>query len=195
MLARLPTEVPMFRFPRPIARALLLLVLLASPASALAKGPKLAVVNVQKVMEASEHWKKAVAKLQKDRLEKQAALELKQKELVQKKEKLDAQRAVSDPASLSKQEEELYKDAQVLTEGYMRSQQDLTLKEKKVSEQMLARVEVVVRDLALEGGFDFVFETGTEEAPNVLYSLPTMDLTTKTIELYTKRFKDKPLEN
>jgi Skp family chaperone for outer membrane proteins len=155
---------------------------------------RFAVVDVEGAMNSIDHWKTAVAALQKQRAEKQATLEAKQKELKQKKEKLDAQKAVSDPKATAPLEEELYKDAQVLTESFMKSQQELTAREKKLAEQMLGRIEAIVRDIATAGEYDFVFETGTKEAPNVLYSQKSLDITNRVVEEYKKRFKDKPLE-
>lgn len=156
--------------------------------------PKFAVVDVQAAMEATDHWKSAVAVLQKDRLAKQSMLEAKQKELRAKKDQLEAQKAVSDPNTIAKKEEELYKDAQILTEGFMRSQQELTVKEKRLTDQMLARVELIVRDLATAAEYDYVFESGTKEVPNVLYSPKKFDITQKVIAEYAKRYKDKPLK-
>ena len=46
----------------------------------------------------------------------------------------------------------------------------------------------------VEGDFTFVFETGTDADPNVLFASKTTDLTQKVVAQYKKRFKDKPLE-
>jgi Skp family chaperone for outer membrane proteins len=163
-------------------------------APALAGGPKFAVVDVQAAFEASPHWKTAVAKLQKTRADKQSALESKQKDLRARKEKIDAQKAVSDANTALAAEEELYRDAQELTQGFLETQQKLTEEEKKLTDVMLQRIELIVRDIAIEGAFDFVFEAGTKENPNVLYAPKGTDITHRVIEEYKKRFKDKPLQ-
>jgi Skp family chaperone for outer membrane proteins len=163
-------------------------------ATVIAQPPKLAIVDVQHAMDATPHWKQAVSVLQKQRAEKQSALEAKQKELKQKKEKLDAQRAVSDPNTSAEAEEALMKDADELTQGFLQSQKELTEREKKYTDQMLSRIELIVRDLALEGNYDFVFESGNKDNPNVLYAPKAADLTQRVISEYIKRFKDKPLE-
>lgn len=181
----------MLRFP---SFAVLLAAALALPSVALADAPRLAVVDVEATMNATDHWKKAKADLEKDKAGKQTSLELRQRELRAKKEKLDAQRAVSAPGQIEPQEEALAKDVQNLTENFMKSQQDLTAREKKLTDAMLSRIEGIVRDIAAAGEYDFVFETGTKESPNVLYMKANIDITQKVIAEYQKRFKDKPLE-
>jgi outer membrane protein len=175
-------------------RALSLTLLLFSTPTAAEAQVKTAVVDVEKVMNATDHWKSAVAELEKDRKLKQAALETKQKELKDRKEKLDAKKAVSDPNSTIKEEEQLFKDAQELTQAFLQQQQELTVWEKRITEAMLERVELVVREVALVGDYEFVFEVGPAQTPNVLYANKGIDVTQKVIDTYGKRYKGKPLE-
>lgn len=174
----------------------LLLVLLAGARAGVAEAatPKVGVVDIEAVMNATDHWKKVRTVLEKDRTEKQAKLEAKQKELKDKKDKLDAQKAVSDPKIAAAKEEELYKEAQDLTQGFMKTQQELVTREKKVNDQMLTRIEAIVRDIAAQDDLDFVFEKGGKDQPNVLFAPKKNDLTQKVVDQYNKRFKDKPLE-
>jgi Skp family chaperone for outer membrane proteins len=171
----------------------LALFLFAAPLAAEAQ-VKTAVVDVQKVMNATTHWKSAVADLEKDRKLKQASLESKQKELKDRKEKLDAKKAVSDPNATIKDEELLFKDAQELTQAFLMQQQELTGWEKRITEAMLERIELVVREVALTGDYEYVFEVGPEQTPNVLYSRKDIDITQKVIDTYAKRYKDKGLD-
>ncbi len=168
-----------------------LCALLSSPAIA-KMNP--AVVNVSKVMEASPHWKKAVGVLEKQRKEKQTLLESEQLKLKDRKKKIDEMRVVISPDKLAGKEEALFKDAQALTQRFMQEQQVLARQEKHLTDQMLSRVELLVREIALQGEYSFVFETGTDAAPNVLYSSPKLDITPRVIKLYQKRYKDKPLQ-
>ncbi len=176
------------------AACLSLAVMISTSLPLSATAGELAVVDVQKVMAATKHWKDAVAVLEKDRVTRQTELELKQKELKARKEKIDAARAVSSPGATATSEEELMRDAQLLSQAFMQSQQGLAQLEKRATDQMLGRVETIVRELAVQGEYAFVFEAGTEEAPNVLYSNPKIDITDRVIQLYDKYFKDKPLE-
>ena len=154
---------------------------------------KVAVVDVQRAMRGTPHYKTAEEKLEKERANRQAALEARKKLLQERKEKLDAQKAVSDPASLAPQVEEFQREAQKLAQAFMQDQQDLTKMEKRLSEQMVGRIEIVVRELALETDRTFVFDTGAEDSPNVLYMATGIDITDEVISRYLDRFKDKPL--
>jgi outer membrane protein len=180
----------MHRLAKPLSALVFMAALL--PATALAGG--IAVVDVQKVMESSKHWKDATAKLEKDRASRQAALEGKQKVLKDRKDKIDAAKAVSAPNATMPDEEKLLTEAQQLTQEYMQSQQELLALEKKVTDEMLSRVEGLVRQMASEADYAFVFEVGNKDTPNVLYSAPSLDITDRVIQSYDKYFKDKPLD-
>lgn len=169
-------------------------LVLLSATAAQAAGPKVAVVDIENAMSSTEHWKKVVAVLQKERSTRQAALEAKQKELKDKKDKLDALKAVSDPKAAQDKEMALYKDAQELTQGFMKAQKELSDREKKATDGMMSRFELIVREIAMRDDYDFVFETGSGMEPNVLYAPKTANITAQVIEMYGKRFKDKPLD-
>lgn len=153
-----------------------------------------ATVDVAKAMKASSHWKTAAAKLESQRAQMQAALEKKQAELKARKAQLDAQKALADPAAVAKDEEALFRDAQLLSRDFMQSQQQLGMLEKKATEQMLTRLEAVVREVAMKGDYSFVFDTGSPEKPNVLHAKKGIDITDQVIAGYKKHFSDKPLE-
>lgn len=155
---------------------------------------KVAVVDVQAVMNSTNHWKKAVEKLESDRKAKQAVLESKQRELRERKEKLDAKKAVSAADATIKEEEALFQDAQQLTQQFMQQQKELSAWEQRITSEMLQRVELVVREVSLRGDYEFVFEQGSADQPNVLYADDSVDITKQVIALYKKRYKDKPLK-
>ncbi len=71
----------------------------------------------------------------------QAALEKKQKVLRERKDQLTAKKAVADPKTLLAEEEQLYRDADVLTQAFVQNQKALTHLEKLAAEEMLIRVE------------------------------------------------------
>jgi outer membrane protein len=178
---------------RIVIPAFLSLVALSGAAPAEA-AMKVAVVDVQKVMESTAHWKQALEILEKERVSRQSGLEKKQAELRERKEKLDAQKAVAAAASLVGQEEALYQEAQELTMAFRQNQQELTMIEKRATEMMLARLDAVVRQLSIEGDYAFVFETGPEASPNVWYAKKKIDITKQVAAAYEKAYEGKPLE-
>lgn len=156
--------------------------------------PKLAVVDVQKVMEATDHWKEAVKRLEAERVSRQAVLEKKQKELRKKNEQIEAKAAVVAPEALLQEKEELQRDAAELTEAFMQNQKALTYLEQGVTDMMLTRVNAVVRQISMQEDYEFVFETGPEAAPNVWYAVKKIDITKRVTDAYGKAYKDKPLD-
>lgn len=180
---------------RRAAYSLALAAFALAPAGALAK-PKIevAVVDVRKAMEATKHWKDAYSKLEKERTSRQALIEAKKAELKEKKEAFEAKKAVSDPSAIAGEEEALYREAGMFMQQFQLSQQQLTYLEKQLADQMLSRLEAVVRQLSAENDYDFVFETGFDGEPNVLWSRKGVDITKKVTAAYKKLYKGKPLE-
>lgn len=168
-----------------------LALLIATPA--LAGGPKLGVVNVQKVMEAIPAWKKAMESLKKDFEAKKTSLDARQAGLQKQKEQLEAKRMVSDPKAIAEEEQKFAQSANEFRTEFMTAQQDISMRETKLKESVLARIEQVVAVVAQEGDYDYVFETGPEEQPNVIYSAKQSDLSQKVVEAYKKAFGDKPI--
>ena len=76
----------------------------------------------------------------------------------------------------------------------MANQQQLSILEKKVTDQMLTRLEAIVREVAAQGDYSFVFDAGSDEKPNVLHAKRSIDITKQVIKLYKKHFGDKPLK-
>ncbi|MBI4820483.1 MAG: OmpH family outer membrane protein [Deltaproteobacteria bacterium] len=174
-------------------RVLVALSVLLAATSAWA-GPKVGVVDVQKVMESAPEWTAAVEGLKIDLEKKKAKLEADQAVLKQKKEQLDQKRSVSDPKALAEEERRLLEDAQKFSQGFMAAQQELTERENRLKESMLARVERVVFVLAERGEYSFVFEAGAPTAPNVLYAAQGIDLTSAAISEYKTQFGGKKLD-
>jgi len=168
-------------------------ILLCAPAAASAE-VSVAVVDVRKAMEGTKHWKDAYGKLDKERTSRQTIIEAKKAELKQKKEALEAKKAVSDPKAIAAEEEALYNEAGMFMRQFQMSQQELTYLEKQLADQMLTRLEAVVRQLSSEKGYDFVFEKGLENEPNVLWAKKKVDITKQVARAYKKLFKDKPLK-
>ena len=111
-----------------------------------------------------------------------------------KKEAFEAKKAVSDPKAIAGEEEALYREANMFMRQFQMSQQELTYIEKMLADEMLKRLEVVVRQLSAQQDYDYVFETGFEDEPNVLYAKKGIDITPRVTKAYAELFKGKPLE-
>ncbi len=176
------------------ASALLMLSLAAVPGVALAAGPKVGVVEVQKVMEAIPAWTKAVEALRKDFEKKKAGLEARQNDLTKKKGQLDAKRTIIDPRTMANEEQQFMAEANEFRNEYMQSQQEISARESGLKEVMLGRIEKAVAALGESGEYDYIVEAGAEPAPNVLYAVKSAYITQATIDSYKKIFADKAIE-
>jgi Skp family chaperone for outer membrane proteins len=101
---------------------------------------------------------------------------------------------VSDPKTLAKEQATLLEKAQRLADSFLIQQQLISRQELELKSQMLARIEPIVNALASEGDYAYIFETGSPDAPNIVYATPKIDISDAVIEQYKKRFKDKPFE-
>ena len=165
--------------------------LFSGPASA-AKS-SLAVVDVRQAMNQIPHWKDAYAKLDKERNVRQVQIEAKKSELKERRDALEARRAVSDPKVIEGEAATLDRELTGFLRAFQMSQQELTYLEKQLADQMLTRIEAVVRELSMEKNFDYVFEAGFDGEPNVLYSAKGVDITDMVVKRYAKLFEGKPL--
>jgi outer membrane protein len=160
---------------------------------AAAEAQKVGVVDVQKVMEGIPAWGKAVEGLRRDFEKKKAELEAKQVELKKVKDQIDAKRTLTDPKALRVEEEKFMQTAQAFQAEFMKAQQEISEREAGLKETVLARIERVVQDIATSGEYDFVFEAGAENAPNVLFAKKSVVITPQVVEGYKKAFGDQAI--
>ena len=182
----------MARLPKALSPLLILGLLLAGPAAALA-APKVGVVDVREAMKQTDHWKDAYDKLEKEKAQRQVMIEAEKTKLRTKRDALEAKKAVSDPAALAAEEEALAMEAQKFMREFQMNQQILTVMEQQLADEMLKRIEAVVKQLSQEMDLDFVFEAGFDGKPNVLYSAKGVDITDQVAAAYKKFYKGQPL--
>lgn len=168
----------------------LAVALIAVPVVASAD-PQIGVVDVKAVMDAVPAWNKTVKGLKTTWEKEQSKLKGEQDALKKRKDELDAKRVVSDPAVIAAEEQSLLESAQVMADTYLRQQQLISAQELDLKDQMLKRLEPVVYQIAVDKDLSFVFETGTFQQPNVLFSGSGVDLTKQVITGYKKLYKDK----
>lgn len=164
---------------------------LVIPTSAHAQ--KVGVVEIQKVMEAIPAWNKALGELKTDFEKTRASMEAKQAELKKKYDQLEAKRTVTGQAALQSELGAFQKEAQDFQAEFSKAQQSISEREAGLKEVVLGRIEQVVQLLAAEKDYDYVFEAGTEAAPNVLYATAAVYITNDVVALYKKTFGDKPI--
>lgn len=178
---------PSMRIALSLFLSVALWTLVPAPASAASK--TWAVFDSQRAMEATKHFKSAKSALQKELKSRQTKLEARQSKLKERRDALEAKKAVSASDGLVDEERKLVEAEQKLTQAAMRSRQELGLYERKLKEQIFARMEVAVQEVATKFDHEFVIEKG-----KVLYNKTALDITKKVIKVYKTRFGDKPLD-
>ena len=155
---------------------------------------KVAVVDVKRAMEATDHWKKAVAKLKVEKESREKSLEETRVGLKSKYEALLAQKELLTKENFETKARALETEQAQLARTFMVRQQELVYLEKAYYTQMIKRIESVVRQLAFEDKYLVIVDSGDESSPNVLYAKKGIDVTKKVIKSYNKLFSGKPLQ-
>lgn len=148
-----------------------------------------AVFDSQRAMEATSHFKAAQAALEREIEALRTEFEATQEELRERREALEAQKALSRSEAVAEKEAELRREEQALMQRFELSREELLLYETKLRQQLFRRLEFAVQIVAVEGGNTFVIASG-----RVLYHIPNIDITDRVIEVYGLRFGDDPID-
>lgn len=159
-----------------------------------AAADRVAVVDVKKAMQATDHWKEVIKKLEKQKGDLEKVLEADRVALKKKVEELQAQKDLITKDNFEEKMRALGKDKGILAQKLYASQQQLAVLEQGYTGQMLKRIEAIVRALAQRGEYLMVVENGNPAQPNVLYAKKGADITTDVIKAYSENFAKQPLE-
>ena len=169
---------------RPLVLALLAVVLLAIPLSASAAPPpvpRIAYVDMQRVMNELEEAKLAKARLQK-------WLEARQKEIDAQQEAIRKEKEAFDKAASTMKEEarvqkanELQQKVMEIGQRWERSRLESADRERKEMAPILTKLDEIVAGIARRDGITWVFE---KREAGVLYADAAFDLTNEVIRRY-----------
>ncbi len=161
---------------------LMLLALLALPASASAQAMKFGVVDFQKALNDVEEGKSARKTLETRFEEKRLGLEARKAELEQMNENLEAQKTLLSESALRAKEAEFNKKAMSFQQDMMAANQEMQLMEQELTADILEKMLNVAQDIAKEQGFNFVVE-----AQSVVYADDSFDLTSQVIARFNAK--------
>jgi outer membrane protein len=165
---------------RNLAIAFLGLCLLAGGVvTADAAGPvvlKIGFVDLQRTLNETGAGKKAKAKLEAQKKQKQTELDKKQKELQAFAAELEKQRVVLKPDVLRQREKELQEKYVALQERYFQLQQELSKQEALLVREIFGKASPIITEIAKRDGYTIVLE---KNEGAVLYGDKTLDLTTE----------------
>ncbi|HJL41704.1 MAG TPA: OmpH family outer membrane protein [Myxococcales bacterium LLY-WYZ-16_1] len=182
------------RFGGVLAGLALVLAIGSSPTEANAAPIRVGVVDVQAALQELRHYKQAKARLEKKKSKAETELASVRDTLKERESELKAKEAISAPGALAKDRQALLQDLQKFQQKVMASQQAFQQLEGKLTQQLLQRIQACTQQIAQARDLDFVFDTGNELDPNVLYFGEPLNLTATVVQKYRELFKDRPLD-
>ncbi|MFQ5441672.1 MAG: OmpH family outer membrane protein [Thermodesulfobacteriota bacterium] len=169
-----------------LAMALLAFFLLTLPAAA--GEVKIAYADLQKALNVCEAGVSAKESLKKeaDKLEKE--LDVKQEKLKKFKEEIEKKKNVWNKDTLRAKEKDFNEQSKDFQKQFMASNDKLNKIKREKESRIIDELRDVVRGLAKDKGYAFVFEKSTG---GLLYGPPEADLTEEVIKTYNKRFRER----
>ena len=171
---------------RVIMAALCLFVLLAGPV--MAADLKIAVVDLQEVLEKSDPGQKALSQLRDDFKGMKEELDEKKSEVDQLRQQIQKQSLVlSQEAQIDKETEykQRVRDFQDLYQNY---QKKMKIKEQKLREPIIEELVRVIRDYGERNNFTLVMD---KKNSGVVYNSETIEITSKIIVELNKAWRSK----
>ena len=165
------------------------MILLALPCTVKSQTISIAYVDIQRVMLESEKGKDAKKSLTEEADKLKKNLDGKQEELQRMKDAIEKQSATITPearADKEKQYQTKLKDYQRLYNDY---QGELQQKDVELTQKILKELEEIIRGLGEREKYVLILE---RSQGGILFASPTIDITTKVINLYNETTKKKP---
>jgi len=163
------------------AVSLTLALTLVTPAAAWAAGPKVAVVDIQRVIEDVPEGKKAKAQLTKLRDSRQKEAERRKAELRALKESYESQGLLLNEQKRKEMEATLQQKLLELQKLVVGHEQEVAQQNMALLKTVLPKVQAIVNDIAKEDGFTLVL---VNTGQNILYADPKYDITNQVLRRY-----------
>ncbi len=156
-----------------------------APATASAEVPKvrkLAMVDMQRVLNETKAGKAARKKLESSSKSKQAKFDKKREKLETEAAKLGSLSG----AKLAAAQEQLQRDSMELQQMLMALEQELATQQQKLLETMYTNSQGIVETMAKEKGLDLVL---VRDPMTVIYVKEGLDITSEVVSQYDKKYK------
>lgn len=164
---------------RPRALALCVTAALAATAPASADSSRIAVVDVQHAVLATEDGMRAQATLKKLFDKRQADLDAKQAELRRMQDDIEKQQRVLSREALQKRTEDWQRRMLQLQNDFIENQKELQKKQGELTAPIIKKLIDTIARLAKKNGYEMVLDK--QAAP---YVRPDLDMTDQVIQLY-----------
>ncbi len=143
---------------------------------------KLAVVNMQKAIQASTAGKKAKAELEGDFEKKKKELQKKEADLKKMGEDLERKKSVLSEDVLQKKQMEFQEEMMKFRETVGKNQVEIQKKEQDLTSPIIEKMRKIVDRIAKEKGYSVVLENSAA----VLYAEASHDLTDEVTKAFEK---------
>lgn len=160
-----------------------LLFVVAPPAVA-AEGPKVAVVDFQKALDAVQDGEAARKKLDAAMKDKQASIKTMETQLKAMKDEYDKQSLILSEAARKQKEQEFMNAQMQYQQAAQQSEQEMQQMYVQLMEGLLAKMRAIAGELGKEKGYDLILETS---AGGVVYWGNTLDITQDLITRYNAK--------
>jgi outer membrane protein len=148
------------------------------------KGPSVAVVDVQKVVNESIIGKAAKSNLEREMQKAKVKLSSMQADFEKQKADLEKQSAVLSATALEERKEGLMKKQRDVQRVYQDAQEQLGRLNEKEIRTVVEEINAVVKDIADDRDYDFVLERDRQA---VVYASSGLDITDEVIKALDKK--------
>ena len=150
--------------------------------AAFAEGLKVAVIDVNKVLNESEAGKDAKKKMESRYEELKKKIDVKQDEAKKTKEELDKQKILLGKEKLKEREDALKGKIDELRQLTQESEKEMQSRQGEMTREILKTIEGRLDKYIADEKFDLVLE----KSAGVIHASPSMDITAKVLELVNK---------
>ncbi len=165
--------------------ALFVALLFASvPAVAADTGPKVAVVDFQKALDAVQDGEAARKKLDAAMKDKQASIKTLETQLKAMKDEYDKQSLILSEAARKQKEQEFMNAQMQYQQTAQQSEAEMQQMYVQLMEGLLAKMRAIAGEIGKEKGYDLILETS---AGGVVYWGSTLDITQELITRYNSK--------
>ncbi len=168
-----------------IAFAVLMLVLLASPALA---GEKIGVINLEKIMTSSEPAQQAMSELQNQFKSVKEKLTKRKKEIQKLREDMQKQKMVLSQEAKKDKEIELKRKIRDLRDEARNYQRRIKKEEKNLSKPILEMLQKIVEKYGKKHDYSVILDS---QKSGLLYSKDALDITDKIMVKLNKAWRSK----
>ena len=143
---------------------------------------KVGYVNLDRVLQSFEPYRKAIKELQDYRNKLQQEIASNQQEIQKLRQELEQGGQYLSEQAAQKKQQELRKRMQMYQQSRQKSQQMMNKREQEKLAPVRRQVQIAVKSVAEENGYDVIHRFGGEQSSTILWVDSDVDLSEKVIQ-------------